>query len=167
VKMLSRTFSYRKPVVIALAGATLAISGPPVTAHGTKTSASPQGSTAQAGCVLKLLRLRMRFASHGPPKAGPKQSARTFTHARFMTFESAISCSSSTTWKVTMQIRRRRTGPDKTVAQKQFSGTGSDRFIIGADCKEGQSFNGNFTINIFGGPSGGITTSRVIKNKKC
>lgn len=77
-----------------------------------------------------------------PPEASPgtsRVSADAAAVARMMTFKVRITCTPSTSWKTTLQIRKRRTGPDKNFAYKQFKGSGSRTFTIGAD-QRGQSF---------------------------
>lgn len=158
----------RKLFIAGLAtGAIGAVAGPLTPAESAQPS-GPDATAAQTGCVLKSLSLRsIHVDTNTPPSAGPGPSsvrAGTSRIARIMIFKVRISCTPSTAWKVTMQIRRRRTGPDKTVAYKQFTGSGSKTFIVGADCTGGQAFNGNFVINFLGA---GQSSSRVIKNKKC
>lgn len=136
-------------VVAAVAALAVVVSLSP--AQGARPIGKTEADSAQSGCVLRSLRL---YYSRSP-RSGKK----------YMVFRSSIRCSKFTAWKVSLQIRRRRTGPDKNVSAKQFRGEGSAVHRIAARCSKGQSFNGNFTINIFDG--GGVTVSRVVKNKKC
>ncbi len=144
---MNRLRHSKLPAVLVAAAALTAASVLTVPAQGARTR-PPGPGTAQAGCLLKSLSLRTSHAQAG----------------RIMVFRSSIQCLGNTPWTVTMLFRRRRFGPDKSVAYKQFKGSGSKRFVVGADCKQGQRFNGNFRIDFAGPGQGG---SRVVKNKKC
>ncbi len=158
--------SHRSSKLLAGLMATAALTAVSVLAAPAQGARSPSPTAAQAGCLLKSLSLRtIHVDTDQQPSAGPASSrAHASRIARIMIFKSSIQCTGNTSWKVTMQIRRRRFGPDKSVAYKQFKGSGSKRFVIGADCKKGQRFNGNFTINFLGA---GQSASRVVKNKEC
>lgn len=147
------TRNRRRLSVVAAGAATLAVVVPLGPAQGADSTSKTEAESAQAGCVLRSFRL---YYSRSP-RSGKK----------YMVLRSSIGCSRSTAWKVSLQIRRRRSFFDQNVADRQFRGTGSAVHRIAARCRKGQSFNGNFTINIFGGGGGGVTASRVIKNKKC
>ena len=129
--------SRRKPLgraaAAALCGAAL-VSGTLGAGSAAGARGDSEADVAQSGCVISSMRMYSHY------------SRRNREH--YMIFRPAIRCTRNQAWKVTITIRRRRFGPDKTVASRQYHGTGSRSFIIGAGCKNGNDFNGNIWLNL-------------------
>ena len=129
-------------LIAALAAATLAAA---------PASAQSTVKRAAAGCVIAKLNLFSHYSVR--------------LRKRYIVFKPTVTCTGGQKHKATLTIRRRRFGPDQTVASREFPTYPSSKtYGIGAGCKKGQTFNGDLWVKQ---PPNGPTLHAVKKNVSC
>ena len=143
--MFSSTRSLRRSVIAASLLVVAAMASSPASTVAT----APQPAAAESGCDISSMLMKSVY--------------RPRSRAHYIVFKPQIQCWRTKTWSVTLAIRRRRLGPDATVATRSFRGVGGTRrFRLATGCKKDNRFNGDIWLK-----QGGRTVHAVRKNVEC